>query len=346
MDNENFNAETNADALSERETRPVSTAHHHHNSSHSSHHHHSSSSHHSSSGHSSHGKKKKKKRKSKNERYAILRTIFSFLLFLCISATAVFSAMGITVLNENRVSQIFTNDEYLSALHSDVLEYSQDLCLKYGIPDDCVKEAVTYDSISNIQIAYTYGQLDMDEMYTASTYTDYIKYLNDELVSSTEKSVKANALEIEESKKDDAIKKFAGEITDYVTQKVEFRYISDLQSIFNVSTTVLIIGIVLFAVLGIAFLLLTISFKDKEYRALRSVSYSIFAAAGLNLLLVIFVGVVSVFKDFLIYPLYFCDSVMSYINSCVLTFLFSSITLFIIGTMVSALVWRLKRNNE
>ena len=333
MDKETNNAELMNAAPHDYEERELSSAHHHRHSSSHSHH------------HSKHGRKRKKRR-SKSKRYAFWRTIFSFMLFLCISATAVLLTARLTVLNENRVAQIFTNDEYLFSLHDDVLEYSQDLCLKYGIPDDGVKSAVNYESISDIQNAYTIGQLGMEEMYTATTYSDDIKALNKELVEQTESIIKENGIEIDANLKDNAARKFADEITDYVTKKVEFSYASDLQSIFNISSTVLLVGIILFAVLSIAFYLLTISFAEKKYRAFRAVSYSVFGAAGLNLLMVIFVGIVAIFKNFLIYPLYLCDSVMSYIGSCVLTFLFVSIVLFVVGTMNSALIWRLKRNNE
>ena len=332
MDIETNNAEVENAAPFENEGRELSSAHHHR--------HHDSHSHHR---HSSH---RRKKRRSKSKRYAFWRTIFSFMLFLCVSATAVFLATRLTVLNEDRVSRIFTNEKYLASLHADVLEYSQDLCLKYGIPDDCVKDTITYESISNIQNAYTLGQLDMDEMYSSTTYSDIIKALNKELAAQTETTIKANSLEIDESVQDGAVQKFADEVSDYITKKVEFKYTSDLQSIFNVSSTVLIIGIILFAILSVAFFLLTISFAEKRYRAFRSVSFSVFGAAGLNLLMVISVGIVAIFKNFLIYPLYLCDSVMSYIGSCVLTFLACAIVLFILGTMNSALVWRLKRNNE
>ncbi|MBR4241420.1 MAG: hypothetical protein IKR97_04280 [Eubacterium sp.] len=313
-----------------------STAHHHSSSSHSSH---------RSSSHSSH-KHKKHKKSSSTKRKSAWRSVFSFLLFLCISAAVVLFGMRMSVLNVNTAARIFTNNEYLSGLHSDVYQYSKDLCLKYGIPEESVKDSVSFSNIRDIQIAYISGQFDMDEMYTSSTYLDNIKEMKSQIVKTTGEAIKENKLSVDEKVKKTALNDFANEITDYAKAKVEFSYIEDLKSILNVSNPVLNVLIILFTVLAIAFLLLTISFSDKKYRSFRAVCYSIFGSAGINFVLVLLVGIVSIFKDFLIYPSYLCQSVMTYIKTCVLTFTAQGIVLFLAATMVSALVWRLKRENN
>ena len=152
-----------------------SSSHHsstHHSSSHHSSTHHSSSHHSSSrrsSSHSSSKKRKRKPKKNKFKRYSKLRKFFSFLLFLSFSAVTVISAIKISVLNENRVADVFLNRDYISGVYEDVLEYSEDLCLKCSIPDEGVKAVITYQNISDIQEAYTLGSLGMDEMYSEST---------------------------------------------------------------------------------------------------------------------------------------------------------------------------------
>lgn len=344
---------------SENEVKPAShhsseyhgSAHHHHSSGRkSSHHRHHTSSksskHHHSSKHSSSHSHKSKRKKPSAKTYARRRAFFSFVLFLTISATAILGALKISVLNESRMANIFTNSTYLNAMHDDVMEYSKDLCLKCGIPDSYLDNVITYKSISEIQKAYILGNLDMDEMYSESSYVDMIGRLNDNIATQTKNVVEENRLEFANGMETKGPQQFADEVTAYLKSRVEFKYLEDIQSIVNVSSPVLNVGMILFAVLSVAFLLLTISFVDKKYRALRAVCYSIFGASALDMFLVICVGIVSIFKDLLIYPSYFCDSVMGYINFCVSTFLIEGILLFLFGVMVGALVWRIKRNND
>ena len=323
-----------------QKTKSNTSNHHSHSSSHHSPSHHSS---HSSSHHSSHGSKSRHK---KHDEHGKLRMVFAFLLFLSISAVAVLSGIKVTVLNKTQIADIFTNREYTYALYEDVLEYSQDMCLKYGIPDESVKQEINFSSINEIQTAYSRGVLNIDEMYSETAYLDLVSKLNKDLVLSTKSMISENKLSVAENQKNDGAQKFADEITSYLIDKVEFEYTAELQSVINVSSTALSIAIVFFAILSVAFLLLVISLADKKYRALRTVCYSVFSASALNLILVLFVGIVDIFKDLVIYPSYLCDSVIRYVNSCVLTYLLEALFLFVIGVMISAFVWKLKRSNE
>ena len=322
-----------------------SSSHHHHSSTSSSHHHHSStsSSHHHH--HSSSSKSSKKKTES-NSDHSGLKMFFSFLLFLSIAATAVFAGLKITVVNENRVAEIFTNSEYVNALYNDVLDYSKDMCLKCSIPQDSINDVITYKAVSDIESAYINGVFNKDEKYSETTYSDMINELKTELETSTKNMISANGLEISEKQTDTGVQTFSQEIASYIKERVEFEFASNIQSVLNVSSPVTNIGIILFAVFSLAFFLLAISIEGKNYRSLRPVAFSFLGAALLNLLLVAFVGIVAIFKDLVIYPSYLCNSVMQYIYSCVLTFLFIAFLLFVVGIVICTLVWKLKRNNE
>ena len=244
------------------------------------------------------------------------------------------------------MSDIFTNSTYINALFNDVLEYSEDLCIKCNIPSDDIDTVITYKGINDIEDAYIRGNLDMDEMYSESTYLDLINDLNKELVAQIEKTVEENRLKVASDMETEGPKQLANEITTYLQSKVEFSHLDDIKSVVNISAPLLNIGIVLFAVLSVAFLLLTISFAEKKYRALRAVCYSVLGASALDILLVIFVGIVAIFKDLLLYPSYLCDSIMRYINFSVLTFFAEGLLLFLIGVMIGAFVWHIKRNKD
>ena len=250
------------------------------------------------------------------------------------------------MVNESCISNIFTNNEYVSSLYNDVLDYSRDMCMKYGIPDDCVEETITYKNINNIQVAYVSGVIDKDEKYSETTYSDMINSLSKKIEKATNEEINNQNIEVSEKQTETGVSAFSQEIASYIKEKVEFEYVSDLQSLLNVSAPVINVGIVLFAVFALAFFLLAISVEGKSYRSMRPIAISFLSAALMNLLLVVLVGIVSLFKDLLIYPSYLCASIERYINSCAGTFLFESFLLFFVGLVICTLVWRLKRNNE
>jgi hypothetical protein len=261
-------------------------------------------------------------------------------------ALSAFAGMRITVLNEAKIKSVFTGTQYINVLYEDIHNYSKDLCIKCSIPENSADEGVTYENISEIQEAFTLGNLVLDEMYSESTYLDMIERMNGDIVSSINNSIQQNNIVVDESQISSGTQTIADSITEYFKGRVEFKYTSFVQSVLNVSNTITTVGIVLFSILSVAFLLLTISLTDKKYHATRSVAFSFLAASGLNLILVIFVGIVGIFKDLVIYPGYFCETVMRYINSCVSTFLIEGLLLFIIGLSISAVTWRYKREKE
>ena len=355
--NSNPEVVSDTSAPSQHSSSHHSSSHHsssHHSSSHHSSSHHSSSHHssqhsskHSSSKHSSHhSHKRKKKKKNKYREYSKWRKICSFALFLSIAALSAFAGLRVTVLNESKIISTFNSTEYVNALCDDVREYSRDLCIKCSIPEDSADEAVNYENIRAVQQAYTLGNLNLDEMYSDSTYLDMLDKMNGEIVEAVNNSLVKNNIDVDESRINSGARSIADSITEYLKGRVEFKYTAVLQTVVNVSNTLTTIGIVLFAILSVAFLLLTISLTDKKYHAMRSVAFSFFAAAGLNLLLVCFVGIIAIFKDLVLYPSYFCETILRYINSCVYTYLFEGLLLFIAGLAISALTWRLKRDNE
>ena len=268
------------------------------------------------------------------------------MLFLSIAATAVFAGVKISVLNETVISDVFTNSEYVDALYEDVLDYSRDMCMKNGIPQDYLKDTITYKNIKSIQKAYISGVLLKDESYSETTYSDKINKLCSRLETKTAEMIKNNDIEVSEKQVDVGAKTFSKEIATYLKGKVELSFVSDIQGILNVSTPVINVGIGLFAVLAFAFFLLTISIEGKNYRSIRPVAISFLSAALMNTLLVAFVGIVGIFKDLVIYPSYLCDSIHRYINTCAVTYLFEAFLLFFVGMIICALVWKLKRENE
>lgn len=294
---------------------------------------HSSSHHHHSSG------------KRKYDEYRGLRNFFSFFLFLSIAALSVSSCIKTVFVNPKILADIFTNREYTYAVYTDVLEYAKDMCLECNIPADSVKEVITADSVGNIQNAYAEGFITDNPKYTETTYIDLIDELNKDLVSSTDKMIKSRHLKTAENQSGGA-QDFADKITAYLTKVTVFEYINALKTVSNIGNTAALVFIVLSVILTVVFALLVYSLASKIYRAIRSICFSVFGASLLNVLLVLFVQIVKLCKDLVIYPSYLCDSVLRYVDICTLSVLFSAAALFTLGMVLTAFAWRLRRNNN
>lgn len=301
---------------------------------------HSSSKSHSRS-HSHHSSNKRKKEYSGD--YTRLRNIFAFLLFVFIFFASISGCFRYSIVSERRVSEVFTNREYVQELYSDVLRYSEDLCEHYNIPKESVQKVITYTAIDDIQKAYTEGTLSVNDEYSEDAYSDLITDLNEGVYSSVKSTL--NVQNKKSSELDEYVHTFADIISDYVTEKVEFEYINAVKSVLNLGNTISVAVLVISAIIAVALALVVISLGEELYRNLRSVCHSVTAAAMLNFLLVVAYGIVRATKTLIIYPSYLCSSVMDYINDCAFSVFATSALLGLISVLLSAVVWELKAVN-
>lgn len=275
----------------------------------------------------------------------ITKNITAFFLFLVIAALSLSVCLKISFLNPVKHTEIFTNQDYVTSLYEDVKEYSYDLCLQSSIPADAVDEVITYSNVFDIEEAYAQGQTGISVEYTQTTYEDRLKEFSENLSSSLKKTVKQYSLSNEKDAEKGA-KEFAQRVTSYLKNKVEFVYMDKLVTIQNLGKTISVVLIVIFAILALVLALVVFSVSDKRYRALRSISHSFIAASLLQLLFVSGVQIIKQVKSLVIYPLYLSESVMKFINSCVLSVGISAFVSFVISMVLITVVWKLKRNEK
>ena len=144
----------------------------------------------------------------------------------------------------------------------------------------------------------------------------------------------------------DGADQFAARITDYVTERVEFPLMDELQAAMNVGKIGATVGAIVFAVISALMALIILTFKTKIYRSMREIVYAFLAASLLDLSLVGGVALVGCFKDLVLYPIYLADAVMVYIGSCMLAVGLTALILFVIALILMTVIWKIKRDNN
>lgn len=289
--------------------------------------------------------KKRRHHSSETKTQAFWRSFFAFLLFLSLTATALFTCILTNFVNDSSIIKLFTDSEYISSMQQDIVRYGYDTADAANIPSDSVDSVITYDSVARIEKAFVAGSLGAGEEYTPTTYLDYIDKLKEELDDSTQDMLNAYNIEIDENA-ENATEKYADQIINYLKKKIEFKYMDRLSSVTNLGKTVSIGGIVVFALLSIVFILIVISIGSKKYRSIRELSYSLSASGIMCFVLILGVRLVGHFKSLVLYPAYLSDAVMKYVERCMMSVGVAGGILLALSLLLAITVWRIKHDKS
>lgn len=273
------------------------------------------------------------------------KSFLAFMLFLSLTATSLCACMRLVILSPNRLINLFCNEQYIAALKDDLTEYAIDVCESSAIPSDGVEEVLSFSTVYQIEKAYIAGMLEADEQYTATTYQDFITRLGETIQENTAATLEKQGIAVDETVTDGP-EQLAKRITDYITERVEFPLMDELQATMNLGSIGSMAGAIGFAVLSLVLALIILTFKTKMYRSLREVVYALLAASLTDFCLVAGVALVGVFKDLVLYPAYLADAVMVYIGNCMLSVAAAGGILFFIALILMVVIWKVKRDNS
>lgn len=274
-----------------------------------------------------------------------IRNVFSFFLFIAIALLSLAICTNTAFVNPSKFASIFTDATYVSAFYDDVKQYSYDVCDLSNLPHEVVDSSITYEAVEKIAVSYAEGVMDVSDQYSSTSYDGYLGDLNESLTKDLNNYVKQNGINLGKEQKS-TINEFVITITDYIRQQVEFEYMDKLQTASNIGKTVATILEIVFAIASAVLVLIVVSIGNKRYRGVRAVAYSLLASALLQLSFVAEFGIIKRFKTLVIYPTYLCDSVMKYINNCVLNVAVSSFVSLSLAIVVMTIVWKLKREQK
>lgn len=291
---------------------------------------------------------KKRSRHSKEENKSVetSRKIIAFFMFITVFVISVCACGKTVVLNTNVMADCLTEKEYVQSLFLDVQQYAYDLCDECSIPRNIVDDSLNLITVAEVNEAYVVGNFCNTEEYTTTTYQDKLEELDTVIVKSVKQGLKENNIEIGYSQEKNSVNKFSGRIIDYLQKTIEIEYASKLQASANVISAGLVGVIIFSAILLLILALAEFSIGRKKYRSLRAVSYSFISAGILDFVLILGVEIVKLTKSLVIYPTYFRDAILVFVEKSENTFAIAGLVLFVLAIITITIGWRLKRDDK
>ena len=285
---------------------------------------------------------KHRKTSAKHER---ARRILAFFLFLTISLLSLSLCVRVSFVSKSSIVNTFMSDTYIQGEYNSINNYARDLCDECSLPYECVSGTVTYDAVYKIQKAYINGILSANDEYTETTYKDYIENLKKDVKASTLSVIKEQKIDTY-GKASEGAEKFAQKIADYTAKTTELAFAGRVDAVSSFLRIATIVAAAVLLLVAVIFVLFILSIGKKPYRAIRDIAYSFYAAALLNIILVSGVKVLEHFKTLVLFPRYLSAALMEYVNACVSGVGISAAALFVIGLVLTTVVWSLKRNDS
>ncbi len=292
-----------------------------------------------SSHHSSHQSSRE------HNKIKIWRKVFAFVTFVAIVLTSFSTMAKLVFVNEDQVATIFKSEEYVNGMYEDVCKYSSVLCTECGVSDSVFEDVITRKKIKTILTAYTFGTFGSKLAYSASSYMVSIDELEEELKENIISTVKESNITYD-GKLSTGAEKLAGEICDYISTQVQFKYGDNLRSIVKTADTICNVVIIASLVMMILFMITTYSVGKSSFRILRDIAQAILAAGVFHFVVVGAVELVKATKDLVIYPSYLADSIMAFVNRCQIIVAVVGACLILLSLVLTAEVWSLKHNSR
>ena len=271
--------------------------------------------------------------------------ILAFLIFIAVFNMSLAVCMRTVITNPNVLAGIFTNRVYVTSLYDDVLQYAYDTCEKCSIPKDSADEVISYNAINTVIKAYAVGNICTSEEYTATTYQDKLEELQSALKESTDKMLKKYGLKTDTDQESGA-QMFAAMVTEYTEKRMTFDYMQQIQYLVSIGKVLSIVMMVASALITLILMLILFSIETKAYLRLRFLTYPAFASALLYFVLVGGGLLVRATKHLYIYPQYLADALLRYVDISILGVFVTGLVMFVIGMLLLAIVWRIKRNAD
>lgn len=269
--------------------------------------------------------------------------VLAFFLFVMITILSLSLCAKAYIVNPNTFSAMFTSDRYVSALHNDIVTFAKDECKKNSVPDSFVEKAISYDLVYSIESSYINNALGTSDAFSNDAFEDNIAKLNNNIVKGVESELKSQGMDTSNK---DGLNHFAQSITNYASEKAQFKYTEKLQTLFNISNILIVATIITSVIIAVFLGVFVFLGRSKQYRSMRNICYSFEAAALFDFAMVLAVAIVRAIKDLVVYPRYLCDALMDYVDKCMLTVSTAGFILAFISIIITVFVWRIKRGKE
>lgn len=276
-------------------------------------------------------------------RYFKLKILASFLLFVMLSALcALLCARGF-VLNPQTTARYLCSDTYISGVTRDVAEYADDLCLQNGLTGLDTSELVPRSFVEEAESAYVAYAFDAGNNIDRKEYERLPQQLHASVLSALNAYLEDRGYDVQSADIADGAEQFAADLSDYAFSRIAVPYGDEIAAVLDTGNVAVLVGIVYCSVVGLLAGALIFALKGRLYRNVRYVSYATFAASLFYFVAFVAAQIFCAVKTLVIYPSYFCETVMQYIDACTNLLMVCSAVFLVLSAALWLCVWKLKR---
>ena len=301
---------------------------------------HSTHSHSRSLSHTTHSRFRRR-RSSDLKAYRKSRYFCAFLLFITLTLLSFSATAKAYPLDADRVGDIFTSREYVTALADDVRTYGEDMCRRNGVPVSALGDLLSDASIRAVNESYVYGTLSLDEKYSKTYYADKLDELSASLEKNIDKTLQTAHIKTADGVRDGAAA-LSQDITDYLEKRMVFPLMEKVETVLSLGATAAVTVTVISAVLTTALILVVIALGSEVYRNLRSVTHAFSAAALMCFGTAVLYGIIREEKELFFFPEYLEAALMRYLDASAGALALTGALLTVASFAVMAVTWKLK----
>ena len=266
----------------------------------------------------------------------------SFFLFVCIAVTSV-SLLGLTnLVNGRHLTGYFSSYRFVSGYRQDISDYARDKFIKNGLGTENIDTVLDYDRAQTISEGYYAYQFQSKKGYSQTKELQELEQLGIDIKKEIETQLKGKGVKY----KDSDVQLIADKISDYAKSRIESSGSEYIKTIMNIAPIALIIITCFFGVLTVLFLFLLVFLGNTRYRSVRAVSISFLSAGVFDALLALTAKIITLIKHIYVFPQYYSDTFMCYVNDGILALATTGGLLFVAAIVISTITWKLKRKDQ
>jgi hypothetical protein len=266
----------------------------------------------------------------------------SFFLFVCIAVTSVSFLSVTNLLNGAHLTGYFSSYRFVSGYRQDISDYARDKFIKNGLGTENIDSILDYDRAQTISEGYYSYQFRSKKGYSQSTELKELEQLGIDIKKEIVSQLKEKEIEY----KDSDVQLIADRICSYAKSRIESSGSEYIKTIMNIAPLALIIVTGFFGALTLLLLMMLVFLGNTRYRSVRAVSISFLSAGVLDALLALTAKIITNIKHIYVFPQYYSDTFMCYVNDGILALAATGGFLFVAATVISTIAWKLKRKDQ
>ncbi len=267
--------------------------------------------------------------------FRVVNTILSFVLSVFLFLTTTLGAVYISIFNEQKILEMFTSDEYISASYNDFMGSMEALATPSYISKECYEDVFSKERYSQTLKKFFSETFASGEKYDLS---EDVSDMSEVLYQNIEKYGKENGAEITDAIEEN-IKEFSSQAVEKYKKYISLSFVEYYSKICLKFEKPVVIALGVCGALTLLIIFILLKSKYDNRTALDYLSYSFLTSAIFVGIFPTYSAVTGLYKNVNVSPRYVYDIVKSVLLSFQNTFFAFVCVLFIVGVVFAGVAF-------